>query len=100
MPPKIPEASLLVLYVSPGAFTDAGGYVLTPHGIRPVPGWGEEIVADLAAAVSTYHAAAQLDAGGVARRDLQAAADQIVRSHAGAIRGYAEQLGAPAAVAS
>jgi hypothetical protein len=92
MPPKF-EQAMIALFVSPGALTDAGGYILTPHGIVPVPGWGPEIVADLATAVSVYRQASSLTDSG-ARRQLEEAANHIVRSQAGAIRDYAKQLGA------
>ncbi len=95
MAPRVPEASLLVLFVSGGAFTDAGGYVLTPQGIKPVPGWGAEIVANLATAVSVFAQAGQLRDTG-ARRRLEDAANHVVRSQAGAIGEYSAQLAAPA----
>jgi hypothetical protein len=95
---KIPEGSLLALFVTPGAFTDAGGYAFTPHGIVPIPGWGEEIRAALAAAVATYRAGEQMQ-DKEAQRTLQAAANKIVQAHAGAIREYVGQVGAAAVAA-
>lgn len=45
--------------------TDGPGWILTPHGLKPVPGWNPEALKELVTAVRVLRNASQLKTPGV-----------------------------------
>jgi hypothetical protein len=86
-----------ILYVSLGAFTDAGGIQIVVDGnghikIVHVPGWNPEVMAEVAGAVQALAQASRVKDPRVSRQ-FQEFGEGVIRARGKEIAGYLQQAG-------